>query len=473
MSSKNRKNNKNNNIQSNKAANMVTRNNKSDDEMDEVDKILEQLDEMEKKNQTSASAMSSRVKNLIKEDKEAIKEMQEKLKALEDEELDYLDDEKVNDEVSEESGNNISEDVEKTNIAETDDLEKKDEKTVDKPNRNRGKKAKKKQREEKAKQLQAEQEKEIEEEKTDNEEESAKLDFFANLEKEDRISSNNIYAERIRKKQPKKLKTQSNSIIDKIKDIARDNKKNFFVGSAIAVLFILLVIALVIDADNKLPESKGTNSAGELRGTNNAGEFIDINTAGMVDAVSGYYDALISGDIELVRGSLINADGLSDAEIMGKINEAKAYSELVGDEFKITGCYVQKGLREDEYICYMKFELKFRSIETPAVGVFTCYLKGEDIGGEEAGGDKGKIQIYKFDNSINDSSTDVYKYIIKMSKCSNVTELFEAVNAELEAACAKDADLRSVVDAISQTKEEEITDNETTQSESKEKETEK
>lgn len=386
---------------------------KNQNEMDEVDKILDMIDRMEKekKSKGGSAEMSSRVKNLIKEDKEAIKEMQEKMKALEDD-LDYLDDEKIEDSISE------SEEKELDNDGGNDD--------------------------------------------SDSEDEGAKLDFFANLEKKDNEEQVNIYAERIRKKQPKRLKKQvaeDDNFISKVKRIAAENTKNFVVGTAIAFLFVALVIALLLDSGNSNNEQVKSNKK-------SPGDFVEINTAGMIDAVNKYFKALSSGDKEVIKKSVVNPENLSDDEIAGLVSKAEDYSKVVGDGFKITDCYVQQGLKEYEYICYIKFEIKLKSIETPAVGMFTCYLK--DVTKEELEkSEEAKVHIYKLDYSINDDSSDVYKYVIKMSKCSNVTGLFNRVNEELAQACEKDPGLKNIVDVLNGSGDEnEIVDKDTTQEES-------
>lgn len=312
------------------------------------------------------SDISSKVKSLIQRDKEAIKKMNEKVSKLEDEDdLDYLEDE-----------------PELENNAEV---------------------------------------------KTENDIEEANLDFLANLNKDDNI----IEDDRIRKKQPKRLANDDNTMgfFDKVKLAAGNNTRNFVAGTAIAFLFVILIIALAIDSNNKVNDKAEAIS----------GEFIEIDTTPMIDAINNYYAALGNGEVDVIRNLMSDSSKIDDEEIKEKCDEAKAYSELVGTSFIITDCYVQNGLKKNEYIAYMKFQIKIKSIETPSVGIFTCYFVDMST--------KDKVD-YKISVGVNDKSSEVYKYILKMSSCKNVTDLFEKVNKELEEACKKDEALKAIVDAL-------------------------
>lgn len=201
MSLKN-KNNNNVNIDNNEKKDKNQVYNETDNDTEECDKLLEQLDKMEEND--NSMSISSKARNLIKKDKEAIREMNEKLNNTDNDELDYLDDEK------EESieGKMVSDDNQDNNY------------------------------------------------ETDMEE--ANLDFLANLNKEDDkikpASDKQNKRGIIRKQQPKRLhndNTNSMGWVEKIKKFSQDNAKNFYIGTAIAFLFLALLIALIADSGNK------------------------------------------------------------------------------------------------------------------------------------------------------------------------------------------------------------------------------
>lgn len=408
-SKKNKKKNLNDNT-----VNNIEKKEVIDNDTEECEKILERLDEIEKKQN-----MSSKVKSLIKEDKEAIRKMNENIKKIEEDELDYLDDEVDSDiEDNGDTKDSVSEDK----LEDKNDSSKKSEIKADTSD------------------------KADEKNSDDNEEGEANLDFFANLNREDNISN-----ERIRKKAPKRLANDANrlSFMDKLKLAARNNTKNFAIGTAIAFLFIVLVIALAIDAGNK------DNTDDTKTSAKTSGEFIDIDTTPFIDVINNYYAALESGDVKVVRELIADSDDITDDEIKTKCDEAKAYTELVGSSFMVTDCYVQKGIKDGEYIVYYKFQVTIKSIKTPTVGLFTSYIV------DTATGESAKVD-YKVCVGVNDKSSDIYKYILKMSSCKNVTDLFDKVDKELEEACEKDSDLKAIVDVLKGTDSDEDTVNEET-----------
>lgn len=415
MASKKRKRNNAENIRVKNTKNNridIEKKNIIDSDTEECEKILEQLDEMERKNN-----MSSRVKSLIREDKEAIKKMNESIRNKEDDELDYLDDEVDSDlTVDKVDIDDYCSDSYKKDI-ETGDTKLKDNKAED----TYGETA---DNEEKASES--------------DEEKEANLDFFANLNKEDSIEN-----ERIRKKTPKRLINNTNKLnfTDRIKLAARNNTKNFLVGTTIAVLLAVLLIALVIDAGNS-NDDKGTNSK-------ISGEFIDTDTTPIIDVINNYYAALESGDVDVVRSLVADSEEITDDEIKVKCDEAKAYSELVGSSFVVTDCYIQQGMKSGEYVVYFKFQVTIKSIKTPTVGVFTSYVVNEPAE------DKSDLN-YKICVGVNDKTSDIYKYILKMSSCKNVTDLFAEVDKELEEACEKDSDLKAIVDVLKGTEEDTV-----------------
>lgn len=369
----NRTNNQNNrnNLEENKK---LVELNKNEVIEDECDKILEELDEIEK----NKTKIRSKAKDLIQGDKQAIREMQKKQQMdqgndkdaeveTDEDELDYLDDE--------------APELDKTNKREI----------------------------------------EADEDHDSEDENEPEMDFIASLNKEDDKVN-------IRKREPKRLKNLDGStLVGKIKILANENRKNFIVGTSVAMLLIIMFIALIVDSKN------GNDSSTDAK-------FIKMDTKPMMEVVNNYYASLVEGDTQKVRTFLVDSKDLTDDAINEKCNEAKTYSELISDSFTITDCNVQKGLKNKEYIAYMKFQIKIKSIDTPAVGIFTCYVVNTSK-------EKNK-PVYKISTEVNDKKSEQYKYIIKMKNCKVVKDLFDKVDKELAQACEKDANLKSIVDAL-------------------------
>lgn len=428
MSSNRNRDNKKNFTRNNINKNVNSEGEKQNDEdLEECDKILEQLDKMEQEKED----ISSKVKNLIKSDKEAIKKMQEEMSNM-DEELDYLDDEKLEDfqetKRFDTTEDRKREENKKTSNKKKDNI-KRDRGTVEKKQNEGTDKNRKENR--KNDNYSGKEEKisrdESDSEISDNDEEDVKLDFFANLERDEKRENN-----RIRKQQPNRLRGGSSNLNGGLKNFFLSNRKYFFIGTAIAVLFMVLVVALALDSGNADKEGKnGFNT-----------NFLEMDTAPMIDTINNYYAALAGDDISQVRSFLMDNEKVTDEEIQRKSEETKVYAELISSSFLITDCYVQQGLKSNEYIAYMKFQLQIKSIETPAVGIFTCYFVDNSKDGKTD---------YKIGINVNDKTTDVYKHMAKMRNSSNVTKLFEDVDKELEEACSKDENLRAVVEALENT----------------------
>ena len=274
-------------------------------------------------------------------------------------------------------------------------------------------------------------------ENTENERDEVKLDFFESLERE--------YPKpvSIRKKQPKK--PESSKSQNFILTLYHESKKYFFVGAAVSILLIALFVALVVDG-----RSKGKNSG--VSGDASTTEFLEIDTQPMIELVEGYYEYLYKEDYDAVRECLSDGENISDQEIFSQSRQIQLYYELASD-FSVTDCYIQQGLHENEYIAYMKFKLRIKSVETPAVGIFTCYLLASDVN-DAAGSDMNtgtgvnQIVQYKLYMNLNDKNTGIYKYINKMKNSSAVKKLFADTDAELELACKNDENLNEIVEAL-------------------------
>ena len=310
---------------------------------------------------------------------------------------------------------------------------------------------------------------------------------------------NVLQSTKIRKKQPNKLHEKDDV---NIKKIFSNSRKYMIIGTTVVVLSIAMIVALALDR-------KKTDSKEDVVITKSASKFLDnVDTDEMIDTVNGYYQTLVEGDIERARTYLYDCDDITDEEILKQSEEVKLYNDLIGSSFEITDCYLQDGMQSKEYIAYMKFQIKIKSIETPAVGIFTYYLiddieNDDDTTGSENDNDTaknsdsdtednentdkdGKDEVetkqavtkdeateadepedekseianedittkgtkkhnYKLYIELNNPETDIYKYVTRMQKADNVVKLFDAVNKELEEACQKDENLKAIVDAL-------------------------
>ena len=214
------------------------------------------------------------------------------------------------------------------------------------------------------------------------------------------INDNLLHATKLRKKQPNKLHEDGEL---NIKKLFLNSKKYMVIGTTVVVLSIVMLAALALDR-------KKTESSPEyIKITKSTSKFLDdVNTDEMIETVYGYNEALIDGDVERARTYLYNCDDITDEEILKQSEEAKLYYDLIGTSFEITDCYLQDGMQTNEYIAYMKFQIKIKSIETPAVGIFTYYLI-DDIEEEDVttdAGDDSVTTVSEKSSAKDEESTD-------------------------------------------------------------------
>ena len=325
--------------------------------------------------------------------------MNEKIKEMENDELDYLSDETLMDDI----------DVEIKVKEKNDGKEKPKEKDSDNSVNENGS-------------------------QKDRQDEDVTLDFFENLEKKDGAKKEfNIYAERIRKQQPKRLHNSANDLnfLDKLLLFAKQNTKNFVVGTLISVLFVALIIALALDSCNKEIEKK--------QGKKQI-QFLVMDTTEMRNNIEMFYGALAGNDAEKALKLISEDSKPTDEELKNYVSSTEQYKKLFGESFSVMDCYVLDSGSKDEYIAYVKFNIEFKSVETPATGIFITYfnkIKTED----------GKDD-YKINLNIYDYTTEEYRNVMRMSNCKVVTDLFEKTDKELLEACEKDPALKEIVDAI-------------------------
>lgn len=480
----------------------------TDDSFDEADRILEQLDRMGLGDQEDASA---RTKKLIREDKEAIRRMKEEMDRLQEDDTDYLDDEKPDDYLPDVNVDPVrlvvrsTEDSKGSDKDETSNVSEKkhgkkssmSRKSEKRKNNDRSKKEGRQEEEpageeaderksevEKAEPQNAEKQKtkeqeteskvkagkgagtkieyeekeavkknvageknardhreekisvesNTEEEKADSDEETeeeVKLDFFKSLEREYPKQTTAL-----RKKQPKKPEMVRNESL--ITRLYRESRRIFFVAVTVTVLLVVLFVALAIDASHKPTEEKQSEKAANAA-------FLSMDTKPMMQLMEDYYTALYKEDYDTVRLCLYGGKDIAEKDLKEQSKIIQRYREVVSD-FSITRCYVQQGLHDNEYIVYMKFQLKIQSVETPAVGIYTTYLiEGEQKADSDATASSASYRLYM---GLNDKDSDIYQYISKMKKDQAVVKLFADTDAELAEACRKDQNLQEIVEAL-------------------------
>ncbi len=257
---------------------------------------------------------------------------------------------------------------------------------------------------------------ETERNKEDDKDDDIEDDFFAQLEKED------IKTFKVRKKEKNNKRQSSDGVAADILKFVKGNTKYAIWGSVLAVLMIALIIALAVDASNK-------DKVSDIKKieVNTSGELIPSDDKEIVELVKHYYKAMNKCDTATLENILESAKDI-DVEML------KSQSEYI-ESYNNIKCYLKQGLKDDEYVVYVCFEIKILDIETPAPGAYILYIKKSSDGS------------YKICNDFQNDD-DIMGLINKLSKDKDVVKLFKDVDEKLAQACEKDAELKEFYDAL-------------------------
>ena len=241
-------------------------------------------------------------------------------------------------------------------------------------------------------------------------------DFFAKLDKED------IKTFKVRKSEKKKKNVLSDGIISFIAEYTKGNTRYAIWGSVLAVLIISLIIALAVDASNKDKDYGKKKIA-----VNTSGELIPSQDKEIVELVKHYYKAVNKCDTITLENILDSSDGIDIERLKSQSQYIEGYNNIK--------CYVKNGLKDDEYIVYVYYEIKILDIATQAPGAEVLYVVKSSDGS------------YKICNNIQDNA-DVKKLIDKLSKSKDVEKFNSDVDKKMTEACEKDEDLKKFYDAL-------------------------
>lgn len=386
------------------------KNGKNNEQFDDIEQLKDNERNLENED------MSSRVRNMLRSDKEAIRRMREQMAKLEEEdELDYLDDEKIDLPVIVKDSNEKVSDNKQTNSEENNE-ESTRKKSSKATNNKKNRKNKNNRKEDKF--VKKDEFKE-QKDKEDKEVKDVNLDFFENMAREDEKHYN-----KIRKATPNRLKKNNDA---NIKEYFTNSVRNMAIVVTIGMLLVIMFIAL-FTTGKKDKDIKNYN-------------FIEIDETGFITAINDYYSSLGTGNVDEIRKYIYEGKELSDADIL-KLTEEQMFlsefffSDILEKPFEITDCYVLEGMKNKEYIVLMKYQFTIKDCVEPAVGIFSWYIVDVSMS---------DTPVYKISTRVGDTSSKIYKYVCKMENTSLVIDLVEDVNKELVESCKKDEVLRKII----------------------------
>ncbi len=171
------------------------------------------------------------------------------------------------------------------------------------------------------------------------------------------------------------------------------------------------------------------------------------------ELIANYRKAFQNSDTELLK-QVYNSDTDINVDIL------KATSQII-EAYENTQCYTKRGLNSGEYVTFVYDDLKLSGIETKAPNLSVFYIKtAEDD----------SLYIYRGEyNAATESyeyGEDIQNYINSLYSESDVSELINTVNTQMDSACANDEKLMAFMERVRNRTNVETEANETPETES-------
>lgn len=217
------------------------------------------------------------------------------------------------------------------------------------------------------------------------------------------------------------------------------NKKKVLTGSGIFILAILILLITINKTTNQqnssinqtekttIDNSKKTTSNGVIDTTNDNNEnVIDENTKSEIDRlISKYYD-------------ISNTDSQQETKIEKdkELKQKRSHIEVRNgiEKYENIKTYVRLGLKENTYIVFTTYDMKFINIDTLAPGMSVLSITKDENGDFF-------IQDKEADEKIN-------AYINELIKEDEINNLIQNVNNRLKKIVKKDESLKEFIEKL-------------------------
>ena len=156
------------------------------------------------------------------------------------------------------------------------------------------------------------------------------------------------------------------------------------------------------------------------------GELTKTDNQELIDLVTKYFDAKQKGDETAFKAVVDKADTLD----LKQIQQDKSYITA----YKNIQVNTKKGIKDNEYVAYIYYEVQIKDIKTPAPGSVILYLKQNT---------QGDYIIHNYS-----SDTEVSNYITQMDSNLDVMNFTNDVNNKFNEACQKDEDLNKFAKSL-------------------------
>ena len=203
-------------------------------------------------------------------------------------------------------------------------------------------------------------------------------------------------------------------------EMFRENKKVRYgvIGGALALLLIIIIV-ICVSCAKKDNSDEGLTTENEVV----EGTFEETDNEALVQLMTTYYKAVETGDSVTVQ--TVKPDISEEEKI--KI-ETRAQNIEYIDNIKV---YSRPGAKENEYIVFVYYEVKFMGIETKAPGFITTYASTTADGA-----------LY-IDSTIDEATL---AYVEQVAAEPAIVAYVEQVTAQYTNALASDENLKNYMD---------------------------
>ena len=203
-------------------------------------------------------------------------------------------------------------------------------------------------------------------------------------------------------------------------EMFKENKKVRYgvIGGALALLLIIIIV-ICVSCAKKDNNDEGLSTENEVV----EGTFEETDNEALVQLMTTYYKAVETGDSVTVQ--TVKPDISEEEKI--KI-ETRAQNIEYIDNIKV---YSRPGAKENEYIVFVYYEVKFMGIETKAPGFITTYASTNADG-----------TLY-IDSTIDEATL---AYVEQVAAEPAIVAYVEQVTAQYTNALASDENLKNYMD---------------------------
>lgn len=232
-------------------------------------------------------------------------------------------------------------------------------------------------------------------------------------------------------------KEKAGQIVSKIQaqalrllQMCKENKKTAGISAVFLVIIVMafVTIGFMEKKEEEAPALAETENVSEGEESLTVPEealekdaYPEVN-----NLVKQYYQALVDGDMDTIKGIKNYTDDEEELKIIKKSEFIESYPSIT--------VYTKKGPEEGSYVTYVQYEVKFIDIEKTAPGLNTLYICTDE---------EGNYYI-----NANELDENVVEYLKAISVQNDVVDLFNTVQVAYNEVKMEDEALSTFLDEL-------------------------